>query len=225
MKFPALCVLSLLLLPLATGCTVTNETADFAKNDVLYVDVPFATKSPGDRELFVAPIVDKRDPSVLPTQDRGFPIVYGDDDFWERPVREMLADVLQRQLSDSHLFGTVVDQPGPSTLLLKPTLVTFTLGATEAMSGRRSFAEVGLKLQVMGPADGTGQRALLFDQTYSSRQLSPLELNPVSPYRLVGRALQQSMSKLLAGLDGSNLGRSNVPIEAAAKPATPAAPR
>ncbi len=224
MKFPALRVVSLLLLPLAAGCAVPNETADFAANELLYSDVAFATKAPGDRDLFVAPIVDVHDQVVLPTQDRGFPIVYGGDDFWERPVREMLADVLQRQLTDSHLFARLVEQPAPSTMILKPTLVTFSLGATEAMSGRRSFAEVGIQLQVLGPADNTGDRPVVFDQIYRSRQMSELELNPISPYRIVGRALQQSMSKALGGLDGSNLGRSNVPIEAAAKPATPATP-
>lgn len=219
MKFPSPRVVFLLLPLLATACMVPNETADFARNDLLYSDVPFATKAPGDRDLFVAPIVDARDKTVLPTQERGFPIVYGGDDFWERPVREMLADVLQRQLADSHLFGRIVDQPDPSTLLLKPTLVTFTLGATEAMSGRRSFAEVGLQLQVLGPADAAGQRQVVFDQTFGSRQMSEQELNPISPYRIIGRALQQSMAKLLGGLDGSNLGRSNVPIEAVATPA------
>jgi hypothetical protein len=204
---------------------VPNQTADFATNEVLYTDVPFATKAPGDRGLFVAPVVDARDLTVLPTNEHGFPIVYGTDDFWERPVREMLAEVLRRQLTDSELFGRVVDQAEPSALLLKPTLVTFTLGATEAMSGRRSFAEVGLRLQVLGPADGSGQRAVVLDQVYGSRQVSELELNPVNPYRLVGRALQQSMTKVLGGLDGSNVGRSNVPLEAAATTLEPATPR
>lgn len=224
MKFPPMRVVSLLLVPLAAGCMVPNQTADFATNDLLYVDVPFTTKAPGDRGLFVAPIVDARDQAVLPVSDRGFPIVYGGDDFWERPVREMLADVLQRQLTDSQLFGHLVDRAEPSSLVMKPTLVTFTLGATEAISGRRSFAEVGLRLEVLGPADADGQRAVVLDETYASRQLSELELNPVSPYRLVGRALQISMQKLLGGLDGSNLGRGDVPLAAAAS-ATPAAPR
>lgn len=225
MKFPSLRVLSLLLASLAAGCMVPNQTADFATNDLLYTDVPFATKAPGDRGLFVAPIVDVRDQVVLPTHDHGFPIVYGGDDFWERPVREMLAEVLQRQLADSQLFGRIVDAAEPSTLVLKPTLVTFTLGATEAISGRRSFAEVGLRLEVLGPADSAGKRPVVLDQLYTSRQLSELELNPVSPYRLVGRALQQSMSKLLGGLDGSNVGRSNVPLAAVASTSPPAAPR
>lgn len=224
MKFPPLRVVSLVLVSLVAGCMTPNHTADFATNDLLYADVPFATKAPGDRGLFVAPVVDARDQEVLPVSDRGFPIVYGGDDFWERPVREMLAEVLQRQLADSQLFGHLVDRAEPSSLVMKPTLTMFTLGATEAMSGRRSFAEVALRLEVLGPADADGHRAVVLDQTYGSRQLSELELNPVNPYRLVGRALQQSMVKVLGGLDGSNIGRSDVPLAAAAS-ATPATPR
>jgi hypothetical protein len=214
------------LLVLCTACATRNEIADLAQNELLYVDVPFQTRSPGDRALFVAPIVDQRDQVVLPVEDHGFPIVYGGDDFWQRPVREMVADVLVRQLQSSSLFGAVSVQATRGALLLKPTLVSFTTGATEAVSGSRSFAEVGLRLQVLGPADGNGKRAVLHDQVYGNRQLSQLELNPVSPYRLVGRALQLSIGKALAGLDGSNIGRSNVPLDIGepAEATAPAAP-
>jgi hypothetical protein len=212
---------------LFAACATPNDTADFAKNDLLYVDVPFETKAPGDREVFVAPIVDRRDRRVLPQQDHGFPIVYGADDFWERPVREMLAEVLQRQLDDSGLFARVVDRPAPSTLVMMPTLVSFTVASTEAMSGRTSFAEVGLRIVVLGPADADGKRSALLDEVYSNTQRSELALNPVSPYRLVGRALQMSMSHLLAGIDGSNIGRSAVPLDSRGfqAPAEAAAPR
>ena len=71
MKFPALRVVSLLLLPLAAGCAVPNETADFAANELLYSDVAFATKAPGDRDLFVAPIVDASAVTVLSATVKG----------------------------------------------------------------------------------------------------------------------------------------------------------
>lgn len=221
MKLPPVRVLSLGLCAFAAACAaLPNHIADFAENPVLYVDVPFTTQAPGDRELFVLPVVDARDESVLPQHERGFPIVYGADGFWERPVREMLADVLRRQLEDSKLFARVVDQPGPATILVKPTLLAFTTGTREAVSGRRSFADVSLRLEVLGPARADGARDVLLAETYGSSQVSELELNPPSPYRLVGRALQQSMQGLLAGLDGSNLSRSGVPLAAPA-----AAPR
>ncbi len=202
---------SVLLLVFAAACASFDTSADFARNQALYVDVPYATKAPGDRDVFVAPIVDAREGTVLPTQERGFPISYGSDEFWERPVPEMLGEVLARQVQDSGLFANVVEKASPQTVVVKPTLVSFTTGATEAISGSRSFAEIALKLQVLGPADGTGARATLMEQTFSNRQVSALEVNPVSPYRLIGRAMQLSMQKLLAGLDGQNVGRNNVP--------------
>jgi hypothetical protein len=54
---------------------------------------------------------------------------------------------------------------------------------------------------------------LWHDCAYGNRQTSEYQVKPVSPYRLIGRALQLTMSKTLAGLEGSNGGRSHVPVE------------
>jgi hypothetical protein len=207
-----------LFLALAAACSTTNRTADLAKNDLLYMDVPFVTKAPGDRPVFVAPVADAREPGKLPTVDRGFPIVYGGDDFWERPVPEMVGDVLQRQLEQSQLFAAVQPQVAPDGLVLKPTLLSFTTGMVEGMSGQRSLAEFSLRVQVYGPVAADGKRALLHEQIYLSQQTSPQELNPTSPYRLIGRAAQASIGKLMVQLDGSNIARSDVPAD----PAQPA---
>jgi hypothetical protein len=211
---PSLRALSPVLLGLLLGaCQTPNEVADLAKNDLFYVDVPFQTKAPGDRPVFVAPMADGRGNPVLPTHERGFPIAYGGDDFWERPVSEMVGEVLQRQLEASLLFPTVATTAEPQGLIIKPTLTSFLGGSTAAMSGARTFAEVGVRVQILGPTAADGQRPVLLEQTFGNRQMSPLELNPASPYRLYGRALQLTMSKLLTALDGSNVARSNVPMD------------
>ena len=69
----------------------------------------------------------------------------------------------------------------------------------------------------------------LHDQVYRNRQVTPVEVMPVHPFRLVGRALQVTMHKTMTGLDGSNVARSHVPAaaigvaaEAAAPPPAPA---
>lgn len=208
------------LLLFAAACkSLSDETADFATNDAFYVDVPFQTKAPGDRAVFVAPIADTRDLSKLPATERGFPITYGADDFWERPIGDMVGDVLVRQLQQSKLFTQVSVQPSADSLVLKPTLVDFVAGATEAISGSRSFAEVGMRLQVLGPADARGERPVLHDQVYRNKQVTPVEVSPVHPLRLVGRALQVTMQKALTGLDGSNVARSHVPVASIGAPA------
>ncbi|MFN7591045.1 MAG: hypothetical protein ACK501_12335 [Planctomycetota bacterium] len=207
-------VLPLLAAGLLGACSSTSQIADFARNDLFYVDPTFVTKAPGDRPVFVAPIVDARDASKLPTGDRGFPIVYAGDEFWERPVPEMFAEVLGRGLAQSQLFARVDDRASANALVLKPTLTSFTLGATQAIAGRASFADVSVRVQVFGPTGGDGKRTLLHDQVYGGRLASDVDFQPISPYRLVAPVLQSTMQKLLTGLDGSNVARSEVPLDA-----------
>lgn len=212
---PSSCLrgLGLALLLVSAGCGAFNYTPDLAHNELFYADVPFVTKAPGDVAVFVAPVKDARDGTVLPMHDRGFPIQYGTDDFWERPVADMVSDVLDRQLRRSELFASFVDQAAPETVIVKPTLVMFAVGAKEGMAGSLTFAEVGLRLEVLGPAAGNGERPLWHDHVYGNRQRTELQVKPVSPYRLIGRALQITMSNALSALDGSNVARSNVPVE------------
>ena len=210
-SFRALVVSFLALI--GASCGSIDYTADFSTNELLFADVDFQTKAPGDRQVFVTPLKDERGGTVLPLHERGFPIRYGNDDFWERPVAEMLVEVLERHLTNSQLFPAVKSQAGPEDLILKPTLVMFTIGSKEAIAGSATFAEVGLRIQVLGPADKQGERPLWHDCAYGNRQMSEFEVKPVSPYRLIGRALQLTLSKALAGLDSSNVGRSHVPVE------------
>ena len=58
----------LLALP---ACSTADYTADFANNENLYVDVPFATQLPGDRAVCVTPTTDGRTPVPLPATERG----------------------------------------------------------------------------------------------------------------------------------------------------------
>jgi hypothetical protein len=100
--------------------------------------------------------------------------------------------------------------------VLVPTLEKFIIGAVESASGARSFAEVALRLQVYGPAEGADERPLLHDAVYAERQMTQASFKPISPYLLVGSALRTAMQKTLAGIDTSNVGRSYMPAELAA---------
>lgn len=207
-------------LAVVAACATQNQVADLAENSVLYADVPFHTKAPGDRAVFVAPMADTRSTAALPTHERGFPIAYAAEDFWERPVAAMVGDIVARQLAGSGLFTGLEATASPQGLVVVPTLVQFVGGTQTAISGSRSFAEVAFRLQVFGAIGADGVRPTLHDQVYRNRQASELELNPVSPYRLFGRALQLTMNKALQGLDGSNVARSTVP----ATPVVPGLP-
>ena len=208
------------------GCNTVDYTPDLATNEQLYADVNFVTKAPGDVEVFVAPVQDLRDVSALPLHDGVYPIRSGTDEFWERPVTVLLGEVLARELAQSALFSESSARARPETVLLKPSLVAFHGGAQEGMAGAMSFAEVGIRIEVLGPVGAAGERPVWHDQTYGNRQRTEHEVNPVSPYRLVGRALQLTMSGALSGLDGSNVARSGVPVTSPERAAAEAsAPR
>lgn len=208
-----------LLLPLwfATACQTPNDSADFASNDELYADVPYVTRSPGDRAVFVAPVVDQRSQrkQPLPTQHRGFPINYSDERVWERPVTVMVAEVLERQLRDSSLFAALEPTPSPQSLVVVPSLQSFHCGVAEAMAGSSAFAELAMRLQIYGPVGPDGRRALLLDESFADLRRSETMFEPITPYRLVGPALQNVMKQVLPTLDGSNVGRSSVPMAVA----------
>lgn len=199
------------------SCATSGGALDLASNDQLYLDVAFRTKVPGDRVAFVAPLADLRAERTepLPAAERGFPITYGDDGLWERPVAAMCDDILRRQLADSGLFPRIVDRAEPDGLVIVPSLESFVVGATEAISGSRSFAEVVLRVQVYGPAVGNAERSLLLDRSFPGVQRTAVAFKPVNAYRLAGPALAASITGVLTGLDGSNVGRSTVPMAVA----------
>lgn len=209
-----------------SGCGTLDYTQDLASNELFYVDVSYTTAAPGDVEVFVAPVDDQRDADALPRHDRGFPIRYGGDDFWERPVVVMVDEILRRQLTGSRLFAAIADRAGPETVVVRPSLVRFVVGAQEGVSGSMTFAEVGLRLEVLGPVGADGERPRWHDRVYGNRQRTEHQVSPVSPYRLIGRALQVTISEALSGLDGSNVARSSVPAAGvsagAARHASPA---
>ncbi len=205
---------SLFVVVLASACASPNTTLDLATNDRLYVDVPFQTRVPGDLQLFVAPLVDARTPADLPQAEDGCPILYGSDQVWERPVREMVDEVIARQVTDSGLFAVICEKATAETLVLVPALESFTTGAIERISGAQSFAEVALRLKVYGPVDDDGKRPVVLDRVYGERKITDPRPKPVSPYLLVGSALQGTVQKALNALDASNVGRSSVPVDA-----------
>lgn len=190
----------------------TASVADLAKNDTLYRFTTFVTKLPGDRAVFVAPVVEARSNEVLPAAQNGFPIAYDSDERWARQVTDMIDDVLRVELAQSRVFDAILAKPAADQLVLQPSLVGFSSGMMETDSGGRTLAEIGLRVQVFAPADADGKRAVLLDQIYGERQVSAPAMVPPSTYFLCGRALRITMQRLLAGLDGSNCGRTNVPL-------------
>jgi len=183
---------------------------DLRLNDTLYRPTGYATSSPGDRSVFVAPVVDERKP---PRDEGQYPTMFLTDRDWERPLPVMVHDILRDELRSSHVFGEVLDAPTPEALLLKPTLRSFEGGMQEQLYGRRTLASLALQVEVYGPSI-EGQRKLLLTQPLFERPVSNPGFKPASPRVLMGAALNATMSRLIGAIDASNVGRSAVVTDA-----------
>lgn len=203
---PPLGLFALLLL----GACKTAPKMDLAENETLYVPTGYRCSIAVDREAFLTPFTDER--SAL-EEASSSPVVYVDDGRWHRLPARMLDDVLARELSEAKLFTAVVGQPKPETLIIKPSIASWRGGITEEVTGRASFAQVGLRLVVLGPAAADGHRRTLFDEKFMHIQASEIAMIPRSPMQLFGMATRNAMVKALAAIDQSNVARSMVPLD------------
>ncbi len=204
------------------GCKSIPREVDLARNPQICGDVPFVTRAPGDRGVFVAPVVDNRR-GAQPAHDRGFPISYAPDAAWDRPVTDMVGELFERELGESGLFAQVSSTALPESVVIQPELVSFSMGTMENIHGARTFAEVGLKLRVFGPADAAGTRPLWFERVYGDRQVTEPQVIPDNVFLLAGSTTMRSLAKVMSSLDSTNIGRSGVPL-VLGEPAVPAAP-
>ncbi|MEZ5965205.1 MAG: hypothetical protein R3F56_15335 [Planctomycetota bacterium] len=183
---------------------------DLRRNPEFYQPTGYSASAPGDRDVFVAPVVDER----KPPQDEGqLPTLFLSDRDWERPVPVMVHEILRDELRDSGVFRQVLDAASPEALLVKPVLRSFEGGVQEQLYGRRSLAAVGLQVEVYGPLQDN-ERKLLLTQPLFERPVSSPGFKPASPRVLLGAALQATMTRLVGAIDASNVGRSAVVTDA-----------
>jgi hypothetical protein len=209
------------LCALLAACSSTDhKVADFGANPEIYPGLGYKTKQPGERTVFVGPVMDARRDDVLPAGLGGFPVVYDNESRWERPVPAMLDDVLHSDLQASGLFPSFAPTAKVADVIVMPSLVTFATGSVELDSGARAMSDLALRVQVYGPI-ADGKRPLLFDQVYGERQMSDASMRTPSRVLLTGRVLRATMQKIVRGLDGANVSRTGVPTVDDGLPATP----
>ena len=164
--------------------------------------------------MFVAPVRDERDPAALPRAEGAYPIRYISDAVWERSVVVMVHDILVDELTQSRVFEAILEQPRRDALVMVPTLVRMHGGQQEMLEGARSLVETAIRVQIHGPADASGDRTLILDETFSDYQGSAISFRPPNLLTLTGVSLRQTMGQLVSGLDESNVARTGVPLEA-----------
>lgn len=202
-----------LLTLLAVPACQSAATADLAQNDSIYQATAYATRLPGDRTVFLAPLADERTAPV-DAAAVDYPILYDADQRWERPVVDMVDEVLRREIEDSSVFAAVLAQPAAADVVLVPSLVAFATAAIEQESGGRALAEVGIRVRAYGAPGGDGARTLLLDQIFGDRTVTDIAFRTASRHVLAGTAVRATLLRLLQGLDSKNVGRNGMPVAA-----------
>ena len=203
---------ALLALCTLLGCGAP-EVNDLARNEKLFPPTRFTAKLPADLAAFVTPLVDARKAWVADASSSGYPATAMPEGIWARPMPEMVDEVLRRELGTCGVVKSVLQRAEAGALIVKPSLVTGAAAVQELPQGRRTIAEAGIRIVVLGRDDGNGKRATLHDQVYTQRLVSDVEMRPAPALGLLSRAMRTSLTTALAGLDQSNVARSGVPLE------------
>ncbi len=127
---------------------------------------------------------------------------YMPDQNWERPPVVMLEEILRKEVAEAHIYREVASDPVAADIVLEPTLVAMRgVYETGAEEGSRTFATTAIRLKVLGPWDPSGKREVWMDRVFRHTAASPpVRFNPPPINHLTGRALHQTMAKLLGAL-------------------------
>ena len=195
---------------LVAGCE-TPPRLDLQLNENLYRPTGYKAKHSTGLSVYVAPIVDARQPPPVAAGDA---IGYLGDDDWDRAPGVMVQSVLVDELRASGLFVEVLDEPTPDAIELVPTLKTFEGGLHEQPFGRRSLARIEITLAARSP-EVAGARSVLLDETFGAQQISNVDFRPPSPRVLLGTGLRSALGKGIAALDKAAMPVTQVPTKPA----------
>lgn len=194
------------------ACGSTTDTCDLRTNPSLYARTAYETRVLVDTAAFLAPLVDERVPIVEAAGP--YPRKYVDESVWDRPMLEMIEDIIADELRDSGVFTSVVrSKPAAETLIVTPYLRRAICGEEEQPTGRRSLAEIEIRFVVHGPGADADAREIVFDRTFQEVAQTPVKMRPPQSTTLIGIILNKALRKALEALDQSNISRSAIPSD------------
>lgn len=199
----------------AAGCQTNSTRVDLAINPVLYQSPGYETRVLVDKNAFIAPLIDAREPAAEATGPMSF--VQAPESVWERPMTVMVEEILVDELRKSGIFSQVlINTPSPSTLIVTPYLVSARYGEEELTAKRRAIAEIEIRIVVHGAvASASESRPILFDRTFHEVTATPPAIRAVHSAQILGVSLSKAVRAMLAALDQSNVSRSGVPMDPA----------
>ncbi|MCA8943889.1 MAG: hypothetical protein KDB80_15100, partial [Planctomycetes bacterium] len=172
------------------SCEFSPPPRDLRKNPALYESTGYRARVMVDRAAFLAPLVDERAP--IAEASGPYPRKYYDDAVWDRPMLEMVEEILADEIRDSGIFTLVQrSQPDAETLVVTPYLRGVVYGEEEQPHGRRSLAEIELRLVVHGAGESVESRPVLFDRAFREVAQTPVSMLPTRATSLVGIVLHK----------------------------------
>jgi len=190
---------SVFLIAVLGGCaSAPNPVHDLATNDDMYVDTGYRAAHKQARTAYVKPLLDRR---KRLTDDATYPRTYTRDQFWERPVGEMLDDLVQREIREAGIFREVCDDEASADWVIEPVLLGFNGYVEERPVGRRTIGETTFHLRVLGKPDKNGKREVLRAVKIEAPAESGNRFAVDNPYRLATMAFRKAMRILLRELE------------------------
>src|SRR5690606_24584973 len=171
--------------------------------------------SPADVAVWLAPVGDDREARPAAAAAGPYPVMWMSERWWPRPLPEMVRDVLKREFEESGLAARFADGPGPEAVVVRSTLLRARAGQEERPFGRRSLAEVVLRVEVLDPRAGDSA-VTVFDEAFEGRFASDVTTRPPVLPVAFARALRQAIAAALERLDAADVTRRAVsrPLDA-----------
>lgn len=203
----------IVLLGVCAAACVSPPEMDLGTNPELYVPTGYVSKLSADRRVFVVPTVDAREPRAPVDASGPYTVNFYPDGRWHRAPAVMVDEVLRAELATSLVFASVELNARPEDCMMRVRLTGFDVGAESHVTGFRSFAAIRWALELHGPEGESGDRPLWLNRDFGGAQQSTISWVPPPAAVLMGMSLRQAAAEMLAALDQSNVGRSNIPLD------------
>ncbi len=197
-----------------TSCESRPEVNDLYRNERIYQRPRYVASLPVDRAVFVMPIADDRDQRRPDAVEATYPRKPMPEELWDRPVLQMLDDVIREALVEAKVVARLDDTvpPAAETLVVAPKLIDLRGFLEEQPTGRCTLATFALRVVVSGPAAADGTREVLLDQSYEQSVGSQVARVPMPVPELIGKIVRETLTRVLTDFDRSNVTRSGLPL-------------
>jgi hypothetical protein len=185
---------------LAACSSPKHHQWDLSRGRYIYRSPGFEAPVQKSQSFFIRPMQDKREMPATPRSS--VYASYMPDQNWARPPVVMVEEIFRREVADAQIYQDAAHDANSADIVVEPTLVALVgVYETGAEEGSRTYATTAIHLKVLGPRDASGTRKVWMDRVFRHTASSPpVRFNPMPVNHLTGRALRDTMAKLLDAL-------------------------